>query len=426
MIVVAGHLCLDVIPAIGHEAVLEPGALVEVGSASFATGGAVANVGLSLARLGLEPTLVGRIGDDPFGEILRELLTNVSGGASGRSTPQPTLAIGAAVGESTSYTIVISPRNRDRTFLHHPGCNDTASVSDFRLERWSDARILHFGYPPLMRGVYEDGGEALATAFESLRKRGVTISLDMAMPDPSGPSGRVDWTSFLGRVLPHVDLFLPSWDETCFMLEPGVPRSAPTAKRLALFAERFVEAGAAVVGLKLGEDGLYLRTADLGRIECAGRAAPPSSWAQRELLSPNYKVEARGTTGAGDATIAGLLASLAHRLPIEKAAGMAAAAGACSVEGVDASGGVRSWRETMSRVSGGWQREQSRVVGEPGTQPDDGLIAPTRIVGQTGDQEDGRLSAPTRAADLGDGDQGWLLEPRTGVWMGPHDQGGGE
>ena len=42
--------------------------------------------------------------------------------------------------------------------------------------------------------------------------------LDMALPDPSGASGRVDWSGFLQRVLPHTTLFMPSFEEICFML----------------------------------------------------------------------------------------------------------------------------------------------------------------------------------------------------------------
>ncbi|MGZ3675869.1 MAG: carbohydrate kinase family protein, partial [Ktedonobacterales bacterium] len=64
-IAVAGHICLDVIPAMsGASDALRPGALVHVGPAQFATGGTVANVGLALHRLGMRPRLIGKIGDD--------------------------------------------------------------------------------------------------------------------------------------------------------------------------------------------------------------------------------------------------------------------------------------------------------------------------------------------------------------------------
>jgi sugar/nucleoside kinase (ribokinase family) len=381
VIVVAGHLCLDLAPTIRGEVAIEPGALLEVGSAAFSTGGAVANVGLALARLGLEPTLLARVGRDPLGEILRDQLT--------RAAPDAvTLALTEAEGETTSYSIVISPPGRDRTFLHHPGCNDTFSAHDLLDDRWARAELLHLGYPPLMRAIYDDGGESLAAAFARLREEGVTVSLDMAMPDRDGISGKVDWAAFLDRVLPHVDLFLPSWQEITFMLEPGRPSGPPHFNDLARIAERLLEHGPALVGLKLGEDGLYLRTADSERIEAAGRAAPGPDWADRELLSPNFSVVARGTTGAGDATIAGLLAALAHRLPVAEAATMASAAGAYSVEGATPVSGLKSWDEIRQRVASGWARAASGVVGR----------------------------------DRGAG--AWRVDPATGVLAGTNDPGG--
>lgn len=359
MIVVAGHLCLDVIPAMRSAAALQPGVLAEVGPVAFAGGGAVANVGMTLIRLGLEPRLLGRIGNDPFGQILRRQLLG----------PGPTAAhshllegVTSVPTEGTSYSVVISPPGRDRTFLHHSGCNDSFTPADLDVDRWLGADLLHFGYPPLMRGIYQDGGRELAAAFGRLRRGGVTVSLDMAMPDAEGPAGEVGWLAFLETVLPEVDLFLPSWDEICFMLEPRAPRRAPTAERLAAVADRLLALGPAVVGLKLGEDGLYLFTADAARLAAAGRSRPPADWADRELLSPIYVVDERGTTGAGDATIAGLLAALSRGVLIEQAASIAVAVGASSVEGVDATGGVTSWDETLERMARGWQRSGSKLA----------------------------------------------------------------
>ena len=55
--IVAGHICLDVIPDFGvgvqqpFEQTFRPGRLVEVGNVAFSTGGPVANTGLALDRL---------------------------------------------------------------------------------------------------------------------------------------------------------------------------------------------------------------------------------------------------------------------------------------------------------------------------------------------------------------------------------------
>ena len=55
--VVAGHICLDVIPSLAHlpkgqfESLFHPGHLITAGQIEFSTGGPVANTGLALHRL---------------------------------------------------------------------------------------------------------------------------------------------------------------------------------------------------------------------------------------------------------------------------------------------------------------------------------------------------------------------------------------
>ncbi|MCK4602884.1 MAG: carbohydrate kinase family protein, partial [Phycisphaerae bacterium] len=56
-VVVAGHICLDIIPTFSElkgdlAAAFVPGNLINVGPAVTATGGAVSNTGLALHRLG--------------------------------------------------------------------------------------------------------------------------------------------------------------------------------------------------------------------------------------------------------------------------------------------------------------------------------------------------------------------------------------
>ena len=86
-VVVAGHVSLDVFPALRGSVTLEPGRLVEVGPAAFSTGGAVANTGLALHRLGVPVRLVGRVGADLFGRAVLEharALPRRPGGRDGR------------------------------------------------------------------------------------------------------------------------------------------------------------------------------------------------------------------------------------------------------------------------------------------------------------------------------------------------------
>ncbi|MEA3407318.1 MAG: carbohydrate kinase family protein [Chloroflexota bacterium] len=388
-VLVAGHLCVDIIPEIPpasarSDSFLAPGHLTEVGAAVISTGGAVSNTGLALHRLGLDVRLVARIGDDHIGQLPYRILE-----ARSEKLVQD-LAI--AQGEGGSYTLVINPPGVDRTFLHYPGPNDTFGPDDIPVPLLDTTRLFHFGYPPAMRRMYVDGGRALATIFRDAKEHGTTTSLDMAMPDPSRPSGRADWRSILARTLPYVDIFAPSVEELFYMLHKNeynemvnsigqdglIEALAPG--RIASLAQEALSLGAAIVMLKLGHRGLYMRS---GKIEDdLGRGTPTSlkNWRERELWAPCFKVEVAGTVGAGDTTIAGFLGGLLRGQTPEGAATSAVAVGACNVETADATSGVRPWDVTQARIQAGWPRLEAHV------------------------------DAP-----------GWDWDTEKGIWRGPHD-----
>jgi sugar/nucleoside kinase (ribokinase family) len=378
-IVVAGHLCLDVIPAFreqagGLAAILAPGKLAEIGPALLSTGGAVSNTGLALHRLGVPVKLMGKLGEDLFGRAIIDLLKR----------HDPALAEGMIVvpGEHSSYTIVISPPNVDRLFLHCTGANDTFSASDVSLEELKGAKLFHFGYPPLMRNMYANGGAELVTLFSTVKAEGLTVSLDMAWPDPDSPAGKAAWRSILAKALPHVDLFLPSLEEILFMLHPdryaklvedsgGEVLAMVDGEMLSELAGELLEMGAAIVVLKLGEHGLYVKTsADAARLSRMGACAPGAnvgspelaeSWLGREMLAPCFSARTVSANGAGDCTIAGFLAGLLKGLTLADTLLHAAAVGACNVEQADATSGVPAWTEVERRIAAGWEQREVRL-----------------------------------------------------------------
>jgi sugar/nucleoside kinase (ribokinase family) len=119
--------------------------------------------------------------------------------------------------------------------------------------------------------------------------------------------------------------------------------------------------GFTVVAIKLGVKGIYLATTDLGPNLAKWRLEP--GWQGRELMAPGFRASMVNATGAGDAAIAGFIASVATGSGPEQALVMAAAAGAASVEATDASSGLKSMRELAARVALGWERNDSCAPG---------------------------------------------------------------
>jgi sugar/nucleoside kinase (ribokinase family) len=393
-VVVAGHICLDIIPDIGEhtkgmDAILVPGKLINIGPAVTATGGAVSNTGIALHKLGMSTSLMGKVGDDLFGRAILDMLN--------RHSSRLSEGMIVADGEHSSYTVVVSPPGVDRVFLHCTGANDTFQAADVKYDELAGSRLFHFGYPPLMRRMYADGGQEITDLFARVKETGLTTALDMAKPDPESAAGHADWQALLARLLPNVDVFLPSLDEILYMLDrrrynsfveetaSGDLLTKADGPLLSELSGRLLDMGVAVAVIKLGDQGLYLRTTnDPERLKSIGASLPANwqRWVGRELIAPCFQVDVAGTTGAGDCTIAGFHAGLLQGLPPEETMTAAVAVGACNVEKADATSGVPSWSAVLQRIASGWPRRETR------------------------------LSLP-----------GWRWESLSRLWIGPHDHG---
>ena len=356
-VVVAGHLCLDIIPEFPAGTsdlgkLLVPGSLTEVGEAVVATGGAVSNTGQALYRLGEEVVLLAKVGDDEFGRTIRRILHQAG--------PELDRGLIVDAASHTSYTLVVNPPGIDRIFLHSPGANHTFCADDIDDAVLEGYGLFHFGYPPLMRSIYEQDGAELKKIFGRMRSRGMATSLDMTFVDPASEAGKVDWLAFLDNVLPVTDIFLPSLDEILFMVDrekynqlvadfgeniiQGI--DAPLVEQT---AQRLIDLGVPVVVIKLGAHGLYLRTA-------ASVPGRDSSWSNVSQFESCFSTHVVGTTGAGDCTIAGFLAAYVNDASPEEAMTSAVATGSFSTESLDAVSAVPCRSQLQTRIDSGWKR----------------------------------------------------------------------
>lgn len=361
--VVIGSVCLDVFPRFKNQVAQElgeliiPGRILELLDTVVSLGGGVSNTGINLNKLGVKTALTGKIGTDVFGKLVAELFRKY-----GEDLADNLIETQEA---ATAHTVIINPPWMDRAFLHCPGATRTFQLEDVPFELVENSRLLHFAYPTLMSRLHPENGKNLAAIFRRAKELGATTSLDLAMPDPNGPAGQVDWQAILAQTLPYVDIFTPSFEETLYMLDHSLflEREArhETLRHLTedapKLATRAIELGAGIVLLKVGSAGAYLRTRD--ELDAFWRSAPKvlDGWAGRELWAPTFRpAQVAGTTGAGDASVAGFLAAILRGLPPVDSLLTAVGVGACSVETSDSLSGVRDWEETRARIESRWEQ----------------------------------------------------------------------
>ena len=368
-VIVAGHSCLDLTPIFppGTKEVanpgelLAPGKLVQMEGVAINGGGAVSNTGIAMKLLGADVSLLTKTGTDTFGKVLKDIY-------AGFGVADSVISV---EGERTSYTTVIAMPGIDRILLHDPGCNNTFSLEDVKRADLTGVSLFHFGYPPIMERMYLNDGAELVEMLKYVKSQGVAVSMDMAMVDPASKAGQADWLKILTEALPHVDFFVPSVEEICFMLDR--PRYEEWSKRaaggelvnilrkedIAPLAEKCMELGTRVLLLKCGAPGLYYKTGSVVMMEKLHELTGinASDWTDREGFENSYLPEkVLSGTGAGDTTIAAFLTAMLEGYSFERCIQLAAAEGASCVEAYGALEGIRSLEELERRIDNGWTK----------------------------------------------------------------------
>ena len=369
-VIAAGHICLDITPVFpGEKAeqlsdVLKPGQLVQMYEADVHTGGSVANTGLGMKLLGADVSLMGKIGDDAFGTMVRNVLA--------RYGAQDSMLV--EKGASTSYSVVLAVPGIDRIFLHHPGANDSFYAENIPQKALEEAALFHFGYPPLMKSMYRKEGEELLRLMKRAKAAGAATSMDMAAVDPASEAGRAPWKKILEKVMPQVDFFLPSIEELCYMLDPDrfqewqeragsreLTETLQIDEDIRPLADLCMEMGAKVLMIKCGAPGLYYRTAPADILSDISSRLHLNleEWAGQEGFEKSYVPEyVRSGTGAGDTSIAAFLTAMLEGCSLQESIQLAAATGACCVAAYDALSGLKSFDELRKKIAAGWKKKE--------------------------------------------------------------------
>jgi fructokinase len=265
-IVCLGELLMDFFPAeIGRP-------LLDVTAFRPVPGGAPANVAVAAARLGAHSAFIGKVGDDPFGHHLADVLRREGVNVQGmRYDPAVRTTVNfLAQPDANSYTCL---------FYRNPGADMMLAAGDLDVALLRRARALHFGSLSLAQ---EPSRSATVDAIRLARQSGALISFDVNYRPTLWANPSAARQEILA-VVPLVDML--KMNEAEAELLSG--QTDPDRAALAMIAQ-----GPNVCVVTVGPGGSYARTATAA------------------VHTPAFAVQTVDATGCGDAFIAGLL----HRL----------------------------------------------------------------------------------------------------------------
>lgn len=247
------------------------------GSPGFtkAPGGAPANVAVGLARLEVDTGFIGKVGDEPFGEFLRQVMR-----AEGVDTRR--LLVGEGARTTLAFVAARSDQTKDIAFYRNPGADMLLRPGELDRDYVTSARLFHFGSVSLSENPCR---EATLQAARWAKEAGALVSYD---PNWRPPLWRdhAEARHWIRQAMKLADLVKLADEEWEFVT--GSPD-------LATGAGRILEQGPRWVVVTRGPRGCWFTTGD----ETA------------EL--PGFSVDVVDPLGAGDGFVAALLAKLFAR-----------------------------------------------------------------------------------------------------------------
>jgi len=284
----------------------ERGKLTLVDTMELHTGGCASNTGTSLAKIGIDTAIIGKVGDDGFGDFMVKELGKWGADCSGIVRDRVA---------KTSATMVMVHGDGERSLIHYIGANATLTEDDVNFDVVKSSKILHVAGTFLMPAF---DGEPTARVLKKAQGMGVITSLDTCW-DSKG-----NWMKLLEPCLPYMDYFVPSIEEARMCAGKREPTDV---------AKVFMDKGVKVVALKMGDQGCYIKSKDV------------------EIRLPIYEVDAIDATGAGDAFAAGFLAGIVQGWDLEATGKFANATGAFCVTALGCTAGIRDQKTIESFIA---------------------------------------------------------------------------
>ncbi len=269
---------------------------------TLAVSGAAGSAAIVAAKHGLTVQAVGGVGDDDMGDWVLAKLQHFG---------VDTENMERCPGVSTSSSIVTTRPDGARPALHKKGATGAFFITEDRMDRVLDTRILHIGGVGLMDRM--DTGRN-AELMRRAKQRGCVTTLDVF-------ASTQDDMPLVEGLLPHTDYFLPSEEEAMAL-------SGRTD--LDDVAQFLLDKGVGCVVLTLGAGGALYRHSDGTRFHI-----------------PAFDIDVVCTCGCGDCFNAGFATGLHLGLDAERCVRLAQASSAQNAMGLGSQAVVKSLDATM-------------------------------------------------------------------------------
>lgn len=233
-------------------------------------GGAPVNVAAGVVRLGQQAGFIGRVGDEPFGHFIQKTLSDIG---------VDTSAMEFDARHKTSTVVVALHDNGERefSFLVNPSADQFLSQENLPSMA---ADILHFCSLAL---VGETCRQTLDKAIQDIHRAGGLLSFDVNLREQMWPDAAL-MRRTIQRYVELADILKLSDEELHWLT--GTDNQQPAIEFLQQYPAR-------------------LKVITYGAKGCL------ILWQDRQFHIKGYQVDSIDTTGAGDAFMAGLLATLA-------------------------------------------------------------------------------------------------------------------
>ena len=137
-------------------------------------GGAPCNVLAMLKKLGRSCAFVGKVGDDMFGRLLRDV-------AADAGICMDYLVFDQDVRTTLAFVKTFPNGDRDFSFYRNPGADMMLTEAELPLDAIADSRIFHFG---TLSMTHEGVRKATCKAIDCAKESGAVISFDPNLRPP--------------------------------------------------------------------------------------------------------------------------------------------------------------------------------------------------------------------------------------------------